>query len=64
MYLELKNTEKILLYYIWDVLEDNYVELLVDEYINLLIGNVPTILNYLFCNYRKVRSEEVAQKES
>ena len=34
-----------------------------DEYSNLLNGDVPTILQYLFYNYGKVRSEEVSQKE-
>jgi len=38
--------------------------LLVDDYTNLLNGDVLEILTYLFCNYSKVRSEEVAQKEA
>ena len=64
LYLECKNIEKVLLRHIQNTIEDKYIKLLVDEYTNLLIGNVPTILEYLFYNYKKVRLEEVAQKES
>ena len=35
--------------------EEKYVESLVDKYTNLLTGNVPTILYYLFYNYRKIK---------
>ena len=60
LYLEYKNIEKVLLRHIQDAIEDKYIESLLDEYTNLLTGDVPTILEYLFYNYRKVRSEEVA----
>jgi len=63
LYLECKNVEKALLRHIQDAIEDKYIEPLVDEYTNLLNGDVPTILEYLFYNYGKVRSEEVSQKE-
>ena len=59
LYLECKNVEKALLCYIQDVIEDKYIESLVDQYTNLLIGDVPSILEYLSYNYGKVRSEEV-----
>ena len=61
-YLECKNVEKALLRHIQDAIEDKFIELLVDEYMNLLTSNIPTILDYLFYNYSKVRSEEVLQK--
>ena len=63
LYLEYKNVEKALLQYIQDTVEDKYIESLVNEYTNLLTGDVPTILEYLFYNYGKVHSEEVSQKE-
>ena len=44
-------------------MEDKYTEALVDEYTNLLSDDIPTVLTYLFYNYGKVSSEEVAQKE-
>ena len=63
LYLECKNVEKAFLRHIQDAIEDKYLESLVDEYTNLLTGDVPTILEYLFYNYGKVQSEEVAKKE-
>jgi len=56
--------EKALLWHIQDTVEDKYIESLVDEYTNLLTGDVPSILDYLFYNYGKVRSEEVTQKDN
>ena len=53
-----------MLRHIQDALEERYSGSLVDEYTNLLTGDVPSILDYLFYNYGKVRSEEVTQKES
>ena len=64
LYLECKNVEKALLRHIQEALEEKYIEALVDEHTNLLTGDVPTILTYLFYNYGKVRSEEVTQKDS
>ena len=63
LYLECKNVEKALLRHIQDALEDKHIESLVDEYTNLISDDVPTVLEYLFYNYGKVRSEEVSQKE-
>ena len=63
LYLEYKNAKKALQRHIQDAIEDKYIEPLVDEYTNLLNGDEPTILQYLFYNYSKVRSEEVSQKE-
>ena len=63
LYLEYKNIEKALLRHIQDVIEDKYVESLVDDYTNLLTDDVSTIMQYLFYNYGKVRLEEVSQKE-
>ena len=45
------------------MLEDKYTVKIVDMYINLITVNIPTALDYLFYNYRKVSLEEVAQKE-
>ena len=47
-----------------EAIEDKYIKLLVDKYMNLLWDNVPTIMQYLFYNYRKVRSDEVVAKEA
>jgi len=46
------------------VIEEKYLESLVDEYTNLILGDIPTVLEYLFYNYSKVQSNEVAQKEA
>ena len=64
LYLECKNVEKALLRHAQDALEERYSGPLIDEYTNLLIGDVPSILEYLDYNYGRVRSEEVTQKES
>ena len=64
MYLEYKNVEKALMRHIQDVIEEKYIESLVNEYANLISGDIPAVLEYLFCNYGKVRSDEVSQKES
>ena len=64
LYLEYKNIEKVLLRHIQEAIEDKYIESLVDEYMNLLTDDIPTIMKYLFYNYGKVQSEEVAQKEA
>ena len=63
IYLECKNVEKALLRHMQDAVEEKCIEAMVNEYTNLLDGDVPTILEYLFYNYGKVRSEEVSQKE-
>ena len=63
LYLECKNVEKALLRHIQDALEERYSGPLVDEFTNLLTGDVPSILEYFFYNYGQVRSEEVTQKE-
>ena len=63
LYLECKNVEKALLRHIQEAIEEKYIATLVDEYTNLLSDDVPTVMQYLFCNYGKVRSEEVAEKE-
>ena len=64
LYLECKNVEKALLRHIQEAIEDKYINSLVDEYTNLLTQDVPTIMQYLFYNYGKVRSEEVSSKEA
>ena len=61
--MECKNVEKALLRHMQDALEERYSGSLVDEYTNLLIGDVTDNLEYLFFNYGKVRSKEVTQKE-
>ena len=42
-----------------EALEDKYVIAIVDEYTNLITAYIPTALDDLFCNFRKVSSEEV-----
>ena len=64
MYLEYKNIEKALLHHIEDRLEDKFIKVLVNECANLLTNDVLIILGYLFHNYRKAYSEEVAQREA
>ena len=64
IYLECKNVEKALLRHIKDAIEDRYIESLVDEYTNLFTDDVPTVMEYLFYNYGRVRAEEVAIKEN
>ena len=55
--------EKALLRHIQEAIEDKYIASLVDEYTNLLSDDISTVMQYLFYNYGKVRSEEVAEKE-
>ena len=62
--MECKNVEKALMRHIQDAIEEKYLESLVDEYTNLISGDIPIVLEYLFYNYSKVRSDEVAQKEA
>ena len=64
LYLEYKNVKKALLWHIQDAIEDKYIESLVDEHTNLLIGDVLAILKYLSYNYEKVRSKEITQKDN
>ena len=54
MYREHKNVKKFLLRYIHTVLDDKYIEHLVDYDTGLIEDNIPTVLNSLFTNYRKV----------
>lgn len=62
--LECKNVEKALLRHMQDAIEDKCVEALVDPHTNLLTGDVPTMLDHLSCDYSKVRSEEVTEKDN
>ena len=47
-----------------DIVEDKYIAALVDEFTNLITDDIPTVLDYLFQNFGKVRSEEVEEKEA
>ena len=64
LHLECRNVERALMRHIQDAIEEKYLESLIDEYTNLITGDTPTVLEYLFYNYGKVRSDEVSQKES
>ena len=64
LYLECKNVEKALMRHTQDAIEGKYIDSLVDEYTNLITGDIPVVLSYLFYNYGKVRSDEVAEKEA
>ena len=64
LYLECKNVEKALMRHMQDAIEEKHLESLVDEHTNLISGDMPTVLEYLFYNCGKVRSDEVAQKEA
>ena len=63
-YLECKYVERALLRHVHDALEEKYIEALIDDYTNLIMSDIPTILKYLFTNYGKVTSDEVAEKEA
>ena len=56
--------EKALQRHIQEAVEDKYIEPLVDEFTNLINHDIPTVLEYLTYNFGKVRSEEVAEKET
>ena len=60
LYLEYENVEKALMRHTQDTIQEKYLESLVDKYTNLILDNVPTVLDYLFYNYGKVWSNEVA----
>ena len=62
--MECKNVERTLLYHIQDAIEEKYIELLVDEYTNLISADIPAVLQYLFYNYGKVWAKEIVEKES
>ena len=46
-----------------DAIKDKYTAAIINEYTNLITMNIPTALEYLLYNFRKVTSEEVTQKE-
>ena len=50
--------------HIQEAIEDKHIESLADEYTNLITGDIPATLDYLLYNYSRVRSKDVAQKES
>ena len=60
LYFECKNAEKALLHHIQDVLEEKYIECMVNEYTNLISEDISTVLNYLIITFGIVSSEEVA----
>ena len=64
LYRECKNVEKSLLRHIQTVVEDKYIEFMVDEDTGLIEDDIPTVMEYMFANYGKVTSEKVKQKES
>ena len=61
--LECKNLKKALLHYIQDAIEEKYIATLIDEYTNPLNNNVVSVIQYLFYNYRNIRSKEVWKKK-
>ena len=58
--MEYKKVKKALLCYTQDIIENKYIEALVDEFINLLSNDILTILEYLVYNYKKVHLEKKA----
>ena len=60
-HLECKNVEKALMRHVQDATEWKCIELLLDEHVNLITGDSPVSLNYLFYNYGKVRYESVGK---
>ena len=63
-YYKCKNVEKALQRHVQDVIEEKYLESLVDKDTQLIQDKIPTVLQFLFGAYRKVPSEEVKQKET
>ena len=47
-----------------EAIEDEHIGPLVDECTNLLSDDIVAVLECLLCNFGKVRSEEVTQKEA
>ena len=47
-----------------DAIENRHIKFLVDEYTNLLIDNIPVVMQYLFCNNRRVCRKKGALKEN
>ena len=64
IYKECKNVEKALLRHIQNTVEEKYINHLIDEDTGLIKHDIPTVLDYLFSNYRKVPPEEVKQRKS
>lgn len=64
IYYQCRNVEKALQRHIQDAIEDKYLESMVDEDMQLINEDIPTVLTYLFDTYGKIPSEEVKQKES
>ena len=64
LYLECKNAEKSLIRQIQDTLDNMHIKSLVDKYTNIIIEDIPIILNYLFYDYEQVRFKDVIQKEN
>lgn len=62
--LECKNVEKALLRHAQEALEDKHVAALVDPYTNLITADITQTLDYLFCNFGKVSSEEALQRKA
>ena len=40
-----------------DAIEEKYLEVLTNKYTNLISVDIPTVLQYLFSNYSKVRAD-------
>ena len=56
--------ENFLLRHIQNVIEEKYIEHLLDDDSGLIEDDVPTVLDYLLSNYGKVPSEQVKNKEA
>ena len=54
--------ENVLLRHIQNVIEEKYIEHLLDDDSGLIEDDVPTVLDYLLSNYGKVPSEQVKTK--
>ena len=54
-YIEFKNIKKALLRHIQDDIKEKYVEVLVNKLTNLINDYIPTVLQYFFSAYGKIR---------
>ena len=63
-YYNCKNVEKALKRHIQDTIEENYLESLIDKDTQIILEDIPTVLEYIFDTYGKVPLEEVKGKEA
>ena len=61
---ECSNVEKSLQRHIQKAVDQKYIDHFVDDEIDLLVGDIPDILDDLFDNYGQIRGEDIKNKEA